>query len=123
VVTPKGFLPAELDRRLVDWLPDQAEIVRDVVDEENWLLTVTVQQLCDVAFPTGWELQKDWPELREGLMRVNDYVVLGGDSDPRCGGWDDRGGWRPFALRFAPLDKASTDDLVVLSVTGDRPRR
>ena len=78
MVTPKGFLPAELDRRLVDWLPDQAEIVRDVVDEENWLLTVTVQQLCDVAFPTGWELQKDWPELREGLMRVNDYVVLGG---------------------------------------------
>lgn len=146
MVTLKGFLPSEPDRRLVNWLCEQAEkadrkswkarpvyrvrvpepgvMVRGDAVGKIWSLSVTatVQELCDAVFPTGWELQKDWPKLREALFRVNDYTVSARDSDPRSGGWDDRGGWRPLGLDGGPLfDAASADDLVVFSVTRERP--
>lgn len=128
MVTLPGFLPGDLDGRLVEWLCDEVEraapdrwVVSDVrgVKSRGLTLTWTVRELCGAVMPAGSDFRRDWPRLRTTLFRLGDYAVPDPGASLRTGSWRRGKGWRPFALRGGPLRDGAEpedEDLVVVDV-------
>ena len=75
-------------------------------------LAVTVRELKEFLFPNGWQRGRDWPRIRDALLRARDYVIPGAFL------WEGKTvrNWLPVALRAGVSEDPKLDDVVLLDV-------
>ncbi|MCE2398871.1 MAG: hypothetical protein J4F34_07545 [Gemmatimonadetes bacterium] len=100
---------APLDLRLfvgaVLWTPHSSRAARGRI-------AVTVRELRDFLLPNGWERRRDWPRIREALLRAGDYMLPGVYQHER----GNVHGWIPFRLAGGIGEGAGLDDVVLIDV-------
>ena len=75
-------------------------------------LVTTVRELRDFLYPNGWQRGRDWPRIREALLKAQDYMIPGRFD------WHGHtvDGWLPFGLVGGIGEGAGLDDSVLIDV-------
>ena len=75
-------------------------------------LATTVRELRDFLYPHGWQRGRDWPRIREALLKARDHMIPGQFD------WNGRtvDGWLPFRLAGGIGEGAQLDDTVLIDV-------
>lgn len=76
---------------------------------EHCRVAVTVRELRDGLYPSGWKRSRDWPRIRSALQVLDQaWIPVEDENGPAQ--------WRPWALRRMPGDGASLDSFVVMDI-------